>query len=202
LHGSSGRARDDSVADDGNSQAAWTAAIARGDREAFARFYDVWFDRVHAVARRLARGPGEDHLDLVHEVMLKVVHRMVPLRDQRAVDAWMARAILTTVLDRRRVELRRRRRETAVAVAADATLDGAETLAHALLSDERLTWLRAELGRLPERDRLALRARFEDGSTFAEIGALLNTTGDAAHGRIRRALAHLARRAREVFGHA
>lgn len=184
------------------SHAELTVAIASGDRDAFACFYDAWFDRVLATARRLTRGNDADSLDVVHDVMLKVARSMVALGDQRAVDAWMARTILTTVLDRRRVQRRRSARETVVATPADACANGEGTMLDALLHDERIAWVRAEIVTLPEHERQALRARFEGGHTLAEVGTLLGISGHAAHGRIRRALERLTRRAREVFGHA
>ncbi len=183
------------------SPAALTLAIARGDRDAFAAFYERWFDRVFATTRRLTRAGDADCLDVVHDVMLKVAQRMVPLADQRAVDAWMAKTILTTVLDRRRAETRRLARERVVAVPADATT-GPDELADALLRDERIAWLRRELEQLPPRDRAALLARFRDDRSFAELGSALGISGDAAHGRIRRVLLRLAQRAQRVFGHA
>lgn len=180
---------------------ALTAAIARGDRDAFAAFYERWFDRVFATARRLVRAGDADCLDVVHDVMLKVAKRMVPLADQRAVDAWMAKTILTTVLDRRRAEKRRLARERVVALPEDAAT-GPDDLAEALLRDERIAWLRRELDRLPRGERTALLARFCDDRSFAELGQALGISGDAAHGRIRRSLLRLVQRAQRVFGHA
>ncbi len=184
------------------SLATLTRAIARGDRDAFAAFYELWFDRVQATARRLTRADETECLDVVHDVMLKVAQRMVPLADERAVDAWMAKAILSTVIDRRRAASRRRVRESAVAMQEDASVDGELAVVEALSRDEQLVWLRRELEALPRHEREALVARFHDDRTFAEVGELLGVTGDAAQGRIRRALARLAHRAKEVFGHA
>lgn len=186
--------------DAATSTAMLTRGIAAGDRDAFAMFYAQWFERVLLAARRLTRREEAECLDIVHDVMLKVVHRMVALADERALDAWMAKAILTTVLDRRRAEQRRRRRETTVALHADAVSEP-DAVAAALLHDERIRWLRRELDGLPRREREAVLARFVGDRSFAELGRVLGISGDAAAGRVRRTLLWLARRAREVFGH-
>jgi len=41
-----------------------TAAIRRGDPEAFAVLYDAWFDRAYAIARTLTRRDESSCLDI------------------------------------------------------------------------------------------------------------------------------------------
>jgi len=170
-----------------------TGRIARGDEAAFARFYELWFDRLLAMARAMSRRDEAFCLDAVQDCMLKVVHRMPRLHDEAAVAAWLARALLRVVVDRLRAEARRARREGA----AGARLAEAATAAEP--DDEQRAWLRDRLAELPERDRALLCARFADGLTLDATGRALGMSGDAAHGRIRRLLLRLKTAARIAF---
>jgi RNA polymerase sigma-70 factor (ECF subfamily) len=177
------------------ASAALTRAIARGDQVAFAEFYDLWFDRAYATARRITRRDESFCLDVVHDAMLRVVRQMRPLDSEAAVGAWMARTIWTTAIDALRTERRRTRREHDVgaerAANADAPGDGTER--------ERLEWLRARIAALPTVDRRLVQERFDHDRTLDAVGRALGMTGHAAHGRIRRILARLRDAAKELF---
>ena len=175
--------------------AAWTARITHGDRAAFAAFYDAWFDRSLAVARRILRNDRDGAYDVVQDVMLRIARSMPALADERAVESWMARAIFRASIDRLRAEARRVRRECAGA-SGEA---GPDALTRLEL-DERVSWLREQLAALPESDRRAVLLRYSGDGTLEDVGRALGITGDAAHGRIRRAIARLRRKAMEVFG--
>jgi RNA polymerase sigma-70 factor (ECF subfamily) len=170
-----------------------TAAIARGDTAAFARFYESWFERAFALARSVTRKDESFCLDVVQDCMLKAARKLGPLPDERALSAWMARAILSTAIDLLRREERRARRERAAAV-PEADTSTPEP------ADERADWLRAALELLPPADRMLFEDRFVAGKTLAAAGAAAGISGDAAHGRIWRILARLRRAAQERFG--
>lgn len=174
-----------------------TAGIARGDRAAFAAFYDAWFDRALGLAKRTLRADEEQSLDVVQDVMLRVARSMPRLSDERAVASWMARTVHSVAIDRLRADARRARHERNAAP-ADVTT-GTEPQAQLEL-EERARWLRARLDELPEVDRNAVRLRFEGDRTLEAVGEILGISGHAAHGRIRRSLARLRELAREVFG--
>jgi len=172
-----------------------TAAVARGDEQAFAAFYELWFDRTLALARKATRRDESFCLDVVQDCMLRVVRAMRPLDTESAVEAWMARAVLTTAIDRLRADRRRTRREQE---AARGEQDDAHPATEAEVT-ERNAWLIAHLRELPERDQQLLAARFGDDKTLAEVGEALGMTGHAAHGRIRRIIARLRDAAQELF---
>ncbi len=173
-----------------------TAAIARGDREAIGRFHDLWYDRVHALAHRLLRERRDELPDVAQEVMLRVVQSLPPLADDRAVAAWMARTVYSVVIDRTRARLSRRRHETAAATQVDAA-DRSSGFDPEFA--EQLQWLRAELRRLPELDRRLLLERYASDVTLAQLGASEGLSGNAASGRLRRALNQLTAAARRNF---
>ncbi len=173
-----------------------TAAIARGDEGAFAEFYEIWFDRVFAMARSATRRDESFCLDVVQDCMMRVVKSMRPLPSERAVAAWMARALFSTAVDRLRQDRRRalREREVAARVGAESSGDSVE-------EQERLDWLEARLAELPSTDRELMRERFESGKTLEAIGADQGMSGHAVHGRIWRIVARLKRAATREFSH-
>ncbi len=184
-------------AGDGVATATWTAAIAAGDERAFARFYDAWFDAALALARTVARGDDALALDVVQDVMLKVVRKLPPLSSEAAVRAWLLRAIVSAVVDRLRAEQRRRRRELRVSSErSEGRTDGPLEL---LVIAERQQWVQEQLARLPALDRELVLARFGDSAAVAAAARSFGLGADAAHGRLRRCLQRLRQAAREWF---
>lgn len=179
LHGS--------AADD---TAALTRAVARGDTAAFGKIYERWFDRALSAALRLTGRDESFCLDVVQDAMLRAARRLPPLPDEAALGAWLCRVVHRAALDRLRAERRRVARERTSLEHARAPEDhGGDAL------DEDIAWLRAQLRSLPPDDGWMLGARFGQSRTLAQVGAVLGLTGDAAHGRIRRALRRVARTA-------
>jgi len=170
-----------------------TAGIARGDEAAFAAFYELWFERAVGMVRAMTRRDEAFCLDVVQDCMLKVARRMRPLRSEAAVTQWMGRTLATTAIDALRAETRRSRREAMAARTDEAGDDHPRDLEQA----EMCEWLVARLADLPERERALLIRRFEGDETLAEIGSAFGMSGNAVHGRIRRAVDRLRERARE-----
>ncbi len=173
-----------------------TALIAAGDERAFATFYELWFDRLLAMARAATRRDEAFCLDVVHDCMLRVVRRLPALSSEAAVAAWLMRALLRGAVDRLRQEARRARREASAAAEQASAVTDLET---DLLAREERVWLRARLDELPTADRALLLARFDDGLTLDAVGQTVGVTGDAAHGRIRRLLLRLRAAAKGAF---
>ncbi len=173
-----------------------TARIAAGDERAFATFYELWFDRLLAMARAATRRDETFCLDVVHDCMLRVVQKLPALGTEAAVAAWLLRALLRGAVDRLRQETRRARREASAAAAQASAVTDLET---DLLAREERAWLRARLDELPAADRALLLARFDDGLTLHAVGQTVGVTGDAAHGRIRRLLLRLRAAAKGAF---
>jgi RNA polymerase sigma factor (sigma-70 family) len=174
------------------------AAIRAGDEREFARFYDLWFPRALQLARALVRGDEAAGLDVVQEVMLKVVHRLPALASGPAVAAWMAKTISATAIDRRRSDARRVHRETAVAGSRPEAGTG-DALSR-LGDQEQLGWLRAQLADLSADERLLLQQRFGGETSLGEVAGALGLSADAVHGRVRRLVLRLRRAAGEWFG--
>lgn len=172
-----------------------TGAIAAGDEAAFTAFYTAWFAPTLVLAKAITRRDEAFCLDVVQDVMLAVAERLPPLRDERAVRAWLRTATLRASADRQRSELRRRRREGQVGGERGAV--SVEEPSAPLSAAEQAAWLAVRLQELPEVDRALLLARFGDETSVADAGAAFGLGDDAAHGRVRRVLVRLRRWAAE-----
>jgi RNA polymerase sigma factor (sigma-70 family) len=169
--------------------------VSRGDPQALAAFYRLWFDRIYLAARRLTGRDEAFCLDVVQEVMLKVARKFRPLDSEEAIQRWMARIVRTTAIDLLRREQRRSRREGAAR--AVQLSDTHEPLAAD--DAELFQWLSGELDKLAPIDRDLLTARIARGHTLQEVAASTGLSPDAVHGRVRRTVTRLGRAAREIF---
>lgn len=173
------------------STADLTTRIASGDSLALAVFYDRWFDMIFAEAQRLTRRDEQLCLDIVHDVMLRVVRRMKPMDSDARVAGWLRTVVRSCVYDRLRAEQSRLRREAKKADAAPRA-DAAPT------ETDQIEWLRREIDALEEHLRRPLLLRVVSGWTLAQIGGLLGLSPGAVDGRVNRALQALRRRAKEM----
>jgi RNA polymerase sigma-70 factor (ECF subfamily) len=175
-----------------------TARIVRGDPEAFTALYEAWFDRCFALARSFTRRDEAFCLDVVQDVMLRVVKSLKPLDSEAALAAWLCRAVQSTAIDRLRAHARSARREAAVAASRPELQHGLEPSLQAQ-DQERARWLEARIAELPEAEQALWTARFVEGRTLDQAGAAAGMSGDAAHGRLWRLVDRLRRMANEVF---
>ncbi len=158
-----------------------TRAIARGDEAAFERFYHDWFETAYAMARTLTRRDESFCLDVVQDAMMKAARSMKPIDTHEQLTAWVRRVVHTTALDRLRADRRRLARERASPAHANTPSP----------LDERIEWVRAELGKLPPEERSLLSMRFGRSGALDTTAAAHGMTPGAAHGRIRRIIARM-----------
>jgi len=169
-----------------------TTRIARGDREAFAAFYRDWFDWTYAEARRVTRQDESFCLDVVQDVMLRVIRALRPLESEGRLAGFLKAVVRSCAYDRMRSELRRRmREETAEAERQNECHD------EALI--ERIRWVREELESLDEPSARLMTLRYRLGWTLERIASTLGLKAGAVDGRIGRTVAKLRDRARESF---
>lgn len=158
-----------------------TRAIAAGDRQAFARFYEEWFDRIYTIARSSTRRDESFCLDVTQDVFLKAIHAMKPLDSHHHLAAWLHRTTLRAAFDRIRAE-----RRTAVREKHHASPSPS-----ALLDHDELQSLRDQLAALDASTVSLLNARYRLGWTLDRIGAALGLKPGAVDGRLRRATSRL-----------
>ena len=90
-----------------------TAAIASGSTEAFAAFYESWFDRCVESTMTMTRFDEATALDIVQDAMMTVATQMPRFDEERQLRAWLDRVLLNAARDRIRSETRRRTPRTA-----------------------------------------------------------------------------------------
>jgi RNA polymerase sigma factor (sigma-70 family) len=169
--------------------AAATRAAARGDAAAFELIYRLWFARVLAFARALTKRDESFCLDITQDVMLRAARRLPVVESEAELGAWFARVCVSAAVDMVRRESRRRRREHACA----------RPQAGEPVSAEELGWLRERMSELAIDDQALIMQRLGQGLTLKQAGASVGISEQAAHGRVRRALAKLRAMAREVW---
>jgi len=160
-----------------------TRAIATGDRAAFARFYEQWFDRVYAMARSLTGRDEAFCLDVTQDTFVRVIKGMKVIGTQPELAAFMKRVTVTAAYDRLRREKRRSARE------ARAATDEKGLTAEACHDDSAR--LRHELSKLDATTAWMIDARFRMGWTLERIGRVVGMKSGAVDGRVRRGVAKL-----------
>lgn len=172
-----------------------TRAIASGDPEALAEFYEEWFDRMYAAAREVTRRDEAFCLDVVQDAVMRIIHHMPEIDNDRALAGWVRRVVLSSAYDRLRAEARSARahcgqHRNACHAAAAESADAASEI------EEQLEWLRGELIRLDGGSARLLMLRHGVGWTLSQIGSAVGLSTGAVDGRIQRAIQKLRRRAR------
>jgi len=168
--------------------------IARGDREAFGRFYDHYAPLVFAFAVRLLRVRAEAE-DLLQEVFLQAWRQAARYsRDRGSPEAWILTITRSRAIDRVR-SMRRRDRGVVPLEEPSRTQDGRIEESEVMESEARLT-AHAALAGLPEAQRKVLELAYFEGLTQSEIAANLGQPLGTVKTRLRDGL----KRLREFLG--
>ena len=173
-----------------------TAAIAAGATEALARFYHLWFDELYAESRRVTGRDESFCLDVVQDVMLRVVRSMRAFDHEESLRRWLRVVVRTSAIDRLRADSRRQRRELARNDRSDAH-DPVVSRATLTETRERLEWLRQELANMDEPSARMVMLRYRFGWTLAQIGEAFGLKTGAVDGRLKRIIRSLKGKAAE-----
>jgi len=136
-------------------EAALVASARAGDREAFARLYDMYAPLVHGVL--LARVPYDEVGDLAQDVFLVAFRKLGSLRDAGRFGPWVA-----MIARNRATDFHRRAR---------ATEELREEVAHAGGREAEAAEALEIIRSLPEAYRETLVLRLVEGMTGPEIAA-------------------------------
>ena len=162
------------------------------EKPPFEQLYGQFVQRVYAYVRAQL-GAAADAEDVTAQVFVKAWEAYPRYEPQGATPAaWLFRIARNAALDHVRAAGRRERLVRVVAAEPEPSADPAE-MARERIEHERLLKLVAEL---PERQREVIGLR-HSGLAFAEVGALLGLSEDAAKMQYHRALRILRDRARE-----
>jgi RNA polymerase sigma-70 factor (ECF subfamily) len=163
--------------------------IARGDRDAFARFYDLHAALVHTLALRILRERGEAE-EVVQDVFVQVWRQAEAYSRERGTpEAWLVTLARSRGIDK----LRSRRRRDEMVRPADNPdrLPEPAVLESATGPAEARATLGGALADLPDAQRRVLELAYFDGLTQTEIAAHLGEPLGTVKTRVRSALDRL-----------
>lgn len=168
-------------------------ALARRDKAALGRLYDLLARPLYSLALRLTRDAAEAQ-DIVQDVFLQLWHKASDYSAARgSVFTWAATLTRNRAIDR--IRMRKRRTEIVKESAADIHEAAAgireDTAADAAGAREEAAVVRAALDRLAPEQRAAVELAFFGGLTQQEIATRLNEPLGTVKARIRRGLLKL-----------
>lgn len=168
--------------------------VARGDRQAFGRFYDRYASLLFTFAMRILRERSAAE-DLLQEVFLQLWREAGSYSKERgSPEAWMITITRSRGIDKLRSIRRREKSFVAMEDPVGAAYsDPAENPEAA--SDAKLT-VSSALAELPESQRRVLELAYFDGLTQSEIAAKLQEPLGTIKTRMRSAIERL----RELLG--
>ena len=190
----SSAADNSSATDAAREQAELMLAIARRDKAALGRLYDLLSRPLYALALKVTNDTA-DAQDIVQDVFLQLWQKGADYSPSRgSVFSWAATLTRNRAIDR--IRMRKRRKEI-VHESADDILPGndtgtsANTAADALGLQEQAVSVRAALTSLPREQRSAIELAFFTGLTQQEIAERLHEPLGTIKARIRRGLIKL-----------
>src|ERR1043165_2717582 len=147
-------------------------AVLSGDRDSFARLYDLYAPLVHGIL--LARVPRAEVDDLVQDIFPHAVKKLHTLRDGSAFGPWIA-----MIARNRAVDFHRRSRET---VEINDDLRGSDA------QDSRAAEILELIRSLPEAYRETLVLRLVEGMTGPEIATRTGLTAASVRVNLHRSM--------------
>ena len=159
--------------------------------EAFAEFVRRNLGLVYHAALRQCGGDAHRAEDVASAVFTDVARKAGSLARRLALAGWLHTSTCYAAAQAVRGEVRRQRREREAHAMNEIQAKANGDSAAAAEWEQMRPVIDEALHALPERDREAVLARFFEGRAFAEIGARLALSEDAARMRVERALEKL-----------
>ena len=164
------------------------ALIRDGRDDAFGAIHDRYRERLVAFARRLLQGTGLDAEDVVQDAFMRALAGLRATDGEMHLKPWLYMIGRNRAMD----ELRKPARAVAELDEVLHLAPAGDDPALRATERERLRELLDDIGRLPERQRLALVMRELDGATHEQMAATLGTTIPATKSLLVRARTALA----------
>ena len=159
-------------------EAEWIRAAQAGDRSAFARLIERYWDRLYRWLYRMTRDRHAAE-DLTQETFLKALAAVKTFRAGSNFRAWVFRIGHNNFVNQKRAERRTKLPLPDDVAAADLGFAEAATE-----NREALETIARAVADLPSDFRAALTLRVEEGLSFREVARILNTTEETARWRV------------------
>ena len=161
-----------------------TRGVRNGDSDCFEVLYDHFFDQIYAHVRHLTRRDESTCLDIVQEVLMKVIRAIKPIDNRAQLVAWIRVVTRTVTYDWLKKELRQ---ATAIKQFAEQQPQPCHSESH--IEDlARVVWLEEQLRNLPAETQRMLSLRYRLGWSLKRIAERFGLKTGAVDGRIRRAI--------------
>jgi RNA polymerase sigma factor (sigma-70 family) len=158
-----------------------------GDEAAFCEIHRRFRSALTAFARRMLHGSGHDPEDVVQDAFIRAYRGLRVTDRPMTLRPWLYMIVRNRALDVLRAPQRSDVYDDEVRMRAVTDADPAVRFA----DSEEMRQVVAQIGRLPERQRMALVMREFDGRTHAETARALHTTVPATKSLIIRARSSL-----------
>lgn len=156
----------------------WILAAQGGDRKAFARIVERYWDRLFRWLYHLTRDRHQAE-DLVQETFLKALAALGSFRAGSNFRAWLFRIGHNNFVNLKRTERRAKHQ-----LPDDASAPPAAGPADAMADKEALAEVQRAVGELPIEFRSALLLHTQEGLSYREVAAILKTTEETARWRV------------------
>lgn len=156
----------------------WIAAAQAGDRQAFGRLVERYWDRLYRWLYHLTRDRHKAE-DLVQETFLKVLAALDSFRPGSNFRAWLFR-----IGHNNFVNLKRAERRTGHPLPEDAAGPPVAAPPEAAADREAVRVVAKAIAELPIEFRSALMLRADEGLSFREVAAVLRITEETARWRV------------------
>lgn len=163
------------------------ARFRSGDDAPFAEIHRRYRGQLTAFARRMLRGTGHDADDVVQDALIRAYRGLRVTDRPMAVRPWLYMIVRNRALDELRSAPRAGTYDDEFVLNAVPTADAGQQVQQR----DEMRRLVAEIGRLPERQRMALVMREFDGCSHVETARRLGTTVPATKSLIIRARSNL-----------
>jgi len=167
----------DALAPDGG-ESEWIQAAQAGDRQAFARLVEAYWDRLHRWLFQLTRDRHRAE-DLTQETFLKALAAIGSFRAGSNFRAWLFR-----IGHNNFVNLKRAEKRASLPFPEETPAPAGVSPADALADREVLGEVAKAVSELPPDFRAALLLHTQEGLNYREVAAILKTTEETARWRV------------------
>jgi RNA polymerase sigma-70 factor (ECF subfamily) len=161
-----------------NEEAEWIRDAQAGDRSAFARLVERYWDRLYRWLYHLTRDRHAAE-DLTQETFLRALAAVKSFRAGSNFRAWVFRIGHNNFVNQKRSE-----RRTKHQLPEDAPAPDANTAESSAENHEVLEVVMRAVSDLPSEFRAALLLRVYEGMSFRDVAKALNTTEETARWRV------------------